>query len=124
MPAETPVPPAPPSTPWSTAAADIDAGQLSALLAAEVPLTLVDVREPWELEICALPGSVAMPMAQVPARFEEIPRDRMLVVVCHHGLRSAHAAAWFRRAGLGPVVNLIGGLDAWAVSIDPKMRRY
>lgn len=104
--------------------ADLDVGQLSALMETGAPITILDVREPWERDICALPNSLAIPMALLPSQTEALPRDGLLVVVCHHGIRSAHAAAWLRRIGLSHAVNLTGGLDAWAVSIDPEMRRY
>ena len=103
---------------------DLEVAQLSALMDSGAPVTVLDVREPWEREICALPNSLAIPMAHLPDQIEALPRDGLLVVVCHHGIRSAHAAAWLRRVGLDHAVNLAGGLDAWAVTIDPKMRRY
>ena len=105
-------------------AADIDVVRLATLLASNEPPTLLDVREPWERDICSLPDSIAVPMAQLPAQIEALPRGRMLVVVCHHGLRSAHAANWLRGVGFPHAVNLTGGLDAWALHIDPEMRRY
>ena len=107
-----------------TQAADIDVARLSTLLKSEAPPALLDVREPWEQEICALPDSIPIPMAQLPAQVGTLPRDRMLVVICHRGFRSAHAANWLRQVGFPHVVNLSGGLDAWALTIDPEMRRY
>ena len=103
---------------------DLDVGQLSALMEAGAALTILDVREPWELAICTLPDSLAIPMAKLEGSVQSLPRDGLLIVVCHHGIRSAHAAAWLRQSGLGHAVNLTGGIDAWAVSIDPNMRRY
>jgi rhodanese-related sulfurtransferase len=87
-------------------------------------VTVLDVREPWEVAIAAIPGSLNLPLAQLEARVTEIPHEGSLVVVCHHGGRSAHATAWLRDHGFPDVVNLDGGVDAWARTIDPSMPRY
>jgi rhodanese-related sulfurtransferase len=88
------------------------------------PVSVLDVREPWEREICALEGSIAVPLPELPQRVSELPRQGMLVVLCHHGVRSAHAARWLRASGFANAVNLAGGIDAWARRIDPTMGTY
>jgi len=85
---------------------------------------VVDVREPWELDVCRIDGALAVPLAELPRRAHELPRDRDLVLVCHHGSRSLHAAAWLARAGWPRVHNLTGGVAAWADQVDPAMARY
>jgi rhodanese-related sulfurtransferase len=85
---------------------------------------LLDVREPDELAICKLAGSVSIPMRELAARAGELDRDSEIVCVCHHGLRSAQVAAWLASAGFDRVHNLSGGLEAWACEIDPWMKRY
>ena len=85
---------------------------------------LVDVREPWELEICSIDGALAIPLSSLPARVGEVPTDRPVVVFCHHGGRSAQAVAWLRRSGIGVATNLEGGIDAWARAIDKTMGTY
>lgn len=85
---------------------------------------VVDVREDWELERCALPGSVHVPMRELPARVGELPRGRDLVVVCHHGVRSRFAARFLAGAGFAAVFNLTGGVAAWADDVDPTLARY
>lgn len=75
------------------------------------PLVL-DVREPWELQLCALPGCLHIPMGQIRIRLAELDPDTDLVVVCHHGLRSQHVALYLDRQGFGRVYNLRGGLEA------------
>jgi rhodanese-related sulfurtransferase len=85
---------------------------------------LVDVREPWEFEYCRIDGSLSVPLAELPRRVAELPRDRPLVMVCHHGSRSWHAAAMLMRAGFEEVLNLRGGVAAWAAEIDPTMKTY
>ena len=84
---------------------------------------LLDVREPWEREICAIDGSQSMPMQELVRRIGEIPRDRDLVIVCHSGQRSAAVTAWLAQQGF-TAHNLEGGVEAWAQTVDPAMRRY
>ena len=85
---------------------------------------LLDVREPWELEICRIEGSVAMPMGSVPARFPELDRDRETVVICLHGGRSAQVCMFLERQGFSSVINLAGGVAGWAAQVDPRMAQY
>ena len=85
---------------------------------------LLDVREPWELEICLIEGSGAMPMGSVPARFPELDRDRETVVICHHGGRSAQVCMFLERQGFSSVINLAGGVAGWAAQVDPRMAQY
>jgi rhodanese-related sulfurtransferase len=85
---------------------------------------LLDVREPWEVEICRLPDSVNIPLALLPGRLDSLPRADVLVVLCHHGMRSRQAVRWLRANGVADAVNLTGGIDAWARLVDPSMRIY
>lgn len=85
---------------------------------------LLDVREPWEFELCRLAGAQLIPMHLVPTRCDEIDPDRDVVVICHHGGRSMQVAMYLEHKGYRAVHNLMGGVDAWAGEIDPTMRRY
>ena len=85
---------------------------------------LVDVREPWEHAICRIDGSALVPLSTVPARIAELPKDRDLVFVCHHGNRSQRAAAWLEQQGYARLFNLQGGVEGWATDVDPAMARY
>jgi rhodanese-related sulfurtransferase len=85
---------------------------------------LLDVRESWELNICALPGTLHISMGQVPARTGELDPQQELVVVCHHGVRSLHVAHFLASRGFSKLCNLQGGVDSWAREIDPAMRTY
>jgi len=85
---------------------------------------LLDVRQPEEEAICAIPGSVLMPMASVPVRLEELPRDEDIVVICHHGGRSMQVAMFLASRGFAAVHNLSGGVHAWAQAVDPTMPTY
>jgi rhodanese-related sulfurtransferase len=98
--------------------------ELAAQLAAGHSPVLLDVREPWEWSVCRLPGAVLIPLRELPARLVELDSGAETVVVCHHGVRSYHAARYLETAGFGNVVNLAGGVAAWADEVDPAMPRY
>jgi molybdopterin/thiamine biosynthesis adenylyltransferase/rhodanese-related sulfurtransferase len=103
---------------------NITPADLSVRLARGEPLFLLDVREPWEVDVASIESSHTIPMSTVPARMAEIPRDREVVVICHHGMRSAMVADYLRSAGVPQVLNLTGGIDRWSVEIDPSVARY
>ena len=84
---------------------------------------LLDVREPWELEEARLPGAIHIPLGELPTALDRLPRDREIVVLCHHGGRSYTAALVLERAGFD-ATNLAGGIDAWAQEADPSLPRY
>lgn len=85
---------------------------------------LLDVREPVEFDICRIEGSQLMPMATVPSRLPDLDPDAEIVVICHHGGRSAQVCMFLERQGFARVVNLAGGVAAWAAQVDPSMPRY
>jgi rhodanese-related sulfurtransferase len=85
---------------------------------------ILDVREPFELAICQLPGAEHIPMQQIPARAAALPRDRHLLVLCHHGIRSRQVTRFLRAQGFTAVSNIAGGIEAWAAELDPAMPRY
>jgi len=87
-------------------------------------LLLLDVREPAEVAFCALPGSVHIPLHEVPRRMGELDPEREIVVVCHHGTRSFQACVFLRARGFDNVYNLDGGIDAWSLTVDPTVPRY
>lgn len=99
------------------------APQLAAHLENAHPL-LLDVREPWEFDICHIDGSVNLPMAQIPQNVDDLIEADEIVVICHHGIRSQHVI-WFLQQQLDqPLINLDGGVDAWAREVDPDMPVY
>ena len=104
--------------------ADIDVHALEAARTNGAPHTLLDVREPHEVAVCAIADSLFVPMQQVPQQLAELPRDQPLVVLCHHGGRSNQVAQFLRGNGFSNVHNLAGGIDAWALMVDPEMARY
>lgn len=85
---------------------------------------LLDVREPWEFDVCRLEGSRLIPLSQLPSRTGELDPVCTTVVICHHGVRSLRAAAFLEHLGFGDVVNLSGGIDAWARTVDGGMAVY
>ncbi len=85
---------------------------------------LIDVREPDEHTICRVAGSLLLPMREVPAVLDELPRDLPLLVLCHHGGRSARVTQFLRAHGFDRAINVRGGIDAWATELDPSLARY
>lgn len=90
----------------------------------EGPPVLLDVREHWEYALCSLPGSVHVPMREIPARLREFDPSRPIVCVCHHGVRSLQVAMFLEHRGFESVFNLSGGIDAWAKEVDRSMATY
>lgn len=103
---------------------EISAEDTAALLQSDAPVTLVDVREPWEVEVAAIPGATAIPLGSLADRIGEIDADgKTVVVYCHGGVRSLRGAQLLQRAGLD-VRSMAGGIDAWSRTVDPTVPRY
>lgn len=102
-------------------AASVEATELARLLRAEPRPVLVDVREPWEHHAGHLPGSIHVPLGEVPLRASELPRDRDIVVYCRVGPRGERAVELLAAEGVGRVRNLAGGLAAWRDAVDPAL---
>ena len=103
---------------------EIEPVDLGRLLDAEDGLQLIDIRDPWETEIVALPGAVAIPMTGLPQQIDRLDTTRRTVLICHHGVRSAHAAIWLRQQGFKDAVSVRGGIDAYAREVDPSLATY
>ncbi len=103
---------------------DISAQDLKARLDLKQPFVLLDVREDWETKLCRLENSTHIPIEEIEFRVDELNREDEIVVYCHHGVRSAAVADYLRQLGYAKAVNLAGGLDQWACSVEPSMRRY
>jgi rhodanese-related sulfurtransferase len=95
--------------------------RLDVVIAREVPAGahLLDVREPDEWAAGHAPGAAHVPMMQIPARLDEVPVDREVVVVCRVGARSANVVAYLRANGFDNVHNLDGGMLDWAAAGRP-----
>jgi rhodanese-related sulfurtransferase len=85
---------------------------------------VLDVREPWEIEIAAFPNAIEIPMNQIPERLAEINRDVPVAVLCRSGARSLRVALFLEKNGFGSVANVTGGILAWGERIDPSVRAY
>jgi len=85
---------------------------------------LLDVRMPEELEESALPGALHIPLHELPGRHAELPRDKPIAVLCHHGVRSETAARFLSKAGFEGVMSVAGGIDAYSLDVDPALPRY
>lgn len=85
---------------------------------------VLDVRETYEREIGHIKGSEHIPLRQIPEYVGSLPRDRQLLIYCHHGNRSMRATEFLRARGFSAVTNIAGGIDAWSQEIDPSVRRY
>ena len=99
------------------------APQLAARLESARPL-LLDVREPWEFDICHIDGSINIPMGQIPQQADRFDDIDEIVVICHHGIRSQHVIRFLRQQLDDILINLDGGVDAWAREVDPDMPLY
>ena len=95
-------------------------------LAVGEPTWLLDVRQPWEHATASLPGSHLIPLPDLPSHLDEVvpPEGALVVVYCHHGVRSLSAAAFLESLGRQNVASLAGGIDAWSLRIDPTVPRY
>lgn len=100
--------------------------ELSAKLQAGEPIYLVDVRQPNEYEYCHLPDSQLIPLSELPSRVDEVdpPEGSLVVVYCHHGVRSLSGAAILQQAGFSNVASLAGGIEAWSLRVDSSVARY
>ena len=87
-------------------------------------LALIDVREEWEFAICQIDRSRNIPMAEVPEMLSSLDPASPTVLICHHGIRSAQVGDFLERNGFLDVINLAGGIDAWARDLDPQMATY
>lgn len=85
---------------------------------------LLDVREPSEFEICHISGAHLMPMHTIPLQLDVLDRDAQIVCICHHGGRSMQVAHFLERNGFNDIINLTGGVHAWAMQVDPEMPTY
>ena len=103
---------------------EIDTLTLKERLDSPNPPVVLDVREPWEVEIASVDGAVNIPLGELPGRVGELSRDKPLAIMCHHGGRSAQATAWLRNQGFDLATNVAGGIDAWARTVDPTLSRY
>ena len=88
------------------------------------PPLLLDVRQPWEYDVCRIENSVLLPMSQITAEYKSLDFDRETVVICHHGIRSRRVGRYLEEAGFINIINLSGGVAQWAKTVDNQMTTY
>jgi rhodanese-related sulfurtransferase len=104
---------------------EISSGQVKSLQSRGEKFTLLDVREPWELEKVRLDGAKHIPIGDIPTRAHlELDPDDHIIVVCHHGVGSLSVASWLRQQGFEKAQSMRGGIDGWARTVDPKVPLY
>jgi rhodanese-related sulfurtransferase len=91
---------------------------------AQQPPLLLDVREPWEFDRARIDGSTLVPMRAVPERLADLDPQRETVVICHHGIRSRMVGRYLESQGFSDIINLSGGVAAWASDVDRQMPTY
>ena len=105
--------------------AEMNAQEIYQLMEDGQSFHFLDVREPYEFDICQIENSQLIPLGEVPHRSDEIIQNgRPTVVVCHHGIRSARAIQYLESQGFRNLINLRGGIHAWAVEVEENMARY
>jgi molybdopterin/thiamine biosynthesis adenylyltransferase/rhodanese-related sulfurtransferase len=102
----------------------ISAVQLHEMLSRGEPITLIDVREPFEFEIARIPDAKLIPLGTIPEQADEISHDTKIVIFCKSGGRSASAVEFLRSKGFDNLLSLEGGIDAWREQVDPTLRKY
>jgi rhodanese-related sulfurtransferase len=85
---------------------------------------MIDVREPWEHQLCAIEGAKLVPLNTIPANLELFSNADEVIIFCHHGMRSLNAASWLRSQGVDGARSLNGGIERWATEIDPTLAHY
>ncbi len=115
---------APRTDPGRKETMDLTVFELKDALAQGEPLLLLDVRQQWEVDICRIEGSRHIPLHELPNRLAELEPGAAIVTICHGGSRSMQAARFLMASGLANVRSLKGGIEAWAVGVDPSMARY
>lgn len=103
---------------------EIDPKELAVLLDSGENFLLIDIRDPWELEVVSLSRAVAIPISNLPQQVGSLDAKCRTVLLCHHGMRSAHAAIWLRQQGFNNAISVRGGIDAYAREVDRSLPTY
>ena len=86
-------------------------------------VVLLDVREPHEIEICSVKGSLFIPMGEIPKNIVQLDKEKKYAVMCHSGVRSFHVSNYLNSLGYS-ALNVVGGIEKWATDVDKNMKRY
>ncbi len=110
--------------PFNPADYSIEPQSLKQMVDEGQDFVLLDVRESWESQVACIPGTILIPLRDLPRRVNELNPQQEIVVYCHHGVRSLDAAYLLQQLGFKRVASLIGGIDQWSREIDPTLERY
>ncbi|MDP6751850.1 MAG: rhodanese-like domain-containing protein [Candidatus Poribacteria bacterium] len=110
--------------PFNPADYSIEPQSLKQMVDEGQDFVLLDVRESWESQVACIPGTILIPLRDLPRRVNELNPRQEIVVYCHHGVRSLDAAYLLQQLGFKRVASLIGGIDQWSREIDPTLERY
>ena len=113
-----------PSDTAGSLAVEIDVYTANSLLNSDDPPVLMDIREPIEVQLCQIGDSIHIPMGEIPLRWQSIPKDKRVIVYCHHGRRSLMVTHFLRQHGIERAQSMLGGIEAWSLEIDAAVRRY
>ena len=102
---------------------EFNAKQLQEYLEENKPF-LLDVRQPWEYDVCHIDNSTLIPMAHLPSELDKLDKEKETVVICHHGIRSRMMGRYLESLGFKKLINLSGGVDEWAKTVDSLMATY
>jgi rhodanese-related sulfurtransferase len=104
---------------------EIDPTEVKRRLDSGESLRMLDVREPFEHQQASIQGAELIPMRAVPQSLDKLRTgDGLLVVFCHHGMRSLQIVEWLRRQGVENCTSMAGGINRWSLEIDPAVPRY
>lgn len=103
---------------------NLDPSEIKNILDSEENIKLIDVREKWEYEYAKIEGSENIPLSIFVHSVNQLDTNQKTIVYCHHGARSYQACSYLIRNGFKNVINMYGGIDAWAESVEPEMARY
>lgn len=105
---------------------EIDCATVKARLDAGDPFVFLDCRESSEYDAVRIEGATLLPMSEMAERVGELEEHRNsdIIIHCHHGGRSLRVANWLRQQGFSKAQSMAGGIDVWAVEIEPGMPRY
>jgi rhodanese-related sulfurtransferase len=102
----------------------ISAKDVQARMASGESVLLVDVREPWEYQLCHIGDAKLIPLGTLQANVNTLLEAGEVICYCHHGMRSLDAAVWLRQQGVESAKSMAGGIERWSVEVDPKVPRY
>ena len=103
---------------------EMTALQLNEYITKNSNIVLIDVRESWEYSVVSIKDSIHIPISEIQNRMHDFKEDQTIVFICHHGIRSRMVGNYFKQNDFENIINLRGGIDSWAKTVDNKMAVY